>query len=428
MEDESLEIPRVKLHILYKPIIKEIDSKLTNPPNYLKYAADYSKYNKIFKKLTMKLDKCSIYISINEHTNEIENIFTYTDSDGNNLLLYCCKKNIPELCNYIINYYGNKFDIGSINNDNKTALIISIQNNMFDVATNLISAQYLDDHTETNIGQIDNSNKNALDYMLEKVTTDENDKIQVAENAVIVENKGLIADLFKFYLRSLNYNSIAIRRNPIEFGSVYNYGIAENYIEIFCKDLYFWKPILEKEFEYEYDEIMKFTTKFCKEKKTAESSINTGKSFTGRKRNINSLLSNATILNNNRDNNRDSDETIEMSRRNSYELYHNLPSEIIPLRHVDVHKYDYGDDYRERNPIPRRNLPVYFPPSKHTQKKQRTRSPDKKNRDPNIEREFTLGGSKKRSRNINKNKSKKYTLRKNQKNRNLGVLLYTVIL
>ena len=405
MEDEYLEIPRVKLHILYKTIIKAIDSKLTNPPNYSKYAADYSKYNKIFKKLTMKLDDSSIYISINEHTNEKENIFTYTDSDGNNLLLYCCKKNIPGLCNYIIIYYGNKFDIGSINNDKETALIISIKNNMFDVATNLISAQYLDDHTETNIGQIDNSNKNALDYMLEKVTTDENNKIQVAENAVIVENKRLIADLFKFYLRSLNYSNIAIRRNPIEFGSVYNYGIAENYIEIFCKDLYFWKPILEE--EVRYDEIMKFTKKFCKEKKTAESSINTGKIFTGRKRNMDSELPNATIISN---------DPIHAIRHNDYDGYQNQPYEIIPLRHVDVHKYDYGDDYHERNPIPRRNLPVYFPPSKHT-KKTRTRSPDKtrspKNRDPTIEREFTLGGSKKRYR--NKNKLKKYTLRKKLK-------------
>jgi hypothetical protein len=389
---------REKLVSIFQNIIKYIDNYLVNPND--------SKYVKNMETFIRQFPSTARFASINEHTDEEENIFTLTMTNGgNNLLLYCCKKNIPSLCNYIIDNYGDIFDIGAINHAKETALIISIQNNMFDVAENLISCSYLDDFTEPNIGQIDNNNKNALDYMLEKVKVDENDKIREDENAIIIDNKGLISDLFKFFLRSLPGQTMRIRSG--EYRKVYEYGIVENYIEIFCKDLDFWKPLLENELKF-HDNIVKFNKKFCKEKNTAEASINTGKIFTGRKRKTNIQPPNATMI---------FTEPI-VRPQNDYDVYQNQPYEIMPLRHIDVHKDDYGHDYVERNPIPSRNLPVYFPPSKHT-KKIRVDSPDRKskspkNRDPNIEKEFSLGGRKSRSKKTRKNRKRRNS-KKNRK-------------
>jgi hypothetical protein len=396
MTSDLIITTREKLVSIFQRIIQYIDNYLVNPND--------SKYVKNMETFIRQFPSTVRFASINEHTDEEENIFTLTMTNGgNNLLLYCCKKNIPRLCNYIIDNYGDTFDIGAINHAKETALIISIQNNMFDVATNLISCSYLDDFTEPNIGQIDNNNKNALDYMLEKVKVDENDKIQEDENSIIIDNKELIADLFKFFLDSLKYTQIRIG-SITEYGAVHEDGIVEHYIEIFCKDFDFWKKVFEDNFLLSYKNIVKFNKKFCKEKKKAESTINTGKVFTGRKRKTNVELPNASII---------FAEPIHARRRNDYDVYQNQPYEIIPLRHIDVDKHDYGDDYAERNPIHNRKLPVYFPPSKHT-KKIRVDSPDRKskspkNRYPNIEKEFSLGGRKPGSRKTKKNKKiKKY--------------------
>ena len=401
MEDDLIIVKRDKLVLLFQNTIKYINDYLVNP--------NYSKYVKNMDTIKSQFITNTRFTSINEHTDEQENILTLTQNDGNNLLLFCCKKNIPNLCNYIIDKYGDRFDIGAINDAKETALIISIRNNMFDVASNLISCSYADDYTEPNIGQIDNNNKNALDYMLEKVKVDENNKIQISQNSIIVDNKVLIADLFKFYLRSLKYTRIRLG-SITQYGSIYEYGIVENYIEIFCKDLDFWKPLLEKELEH-FTNIINFNKKFCKEKKIAEANINTGNFFTGRKRKMNSQLPNATMIFN---------EPIHANRRNDYDIYQNQPYEIIPLRHIDVHKDDYGDDYVERNPIPIQNLPLYFPPSTN---KIRVNSADRKSkspkhRDPNIEREFSFGGRKSRSkiRKTRKNRKNRKT-RKTRKNK-----------
>jgi hypothetical protein len=405
MANGSFITTREKLVLIFQKILKYINNYLVNPND--------SKYEKSIDTFIKQIHIFASPININEHTGEEENIFTLTndDSDGNNLLSYCCKKNIPRLCNYIIDYYGDTFDIGAINHAKETALIISIQNNMFDVANNLISCSYADDYTEPNIGQIDNNNKNALDYMLEKVKVDENDKIREDENAIIIDNKDLVADLFKFYLDSLKYREIRIG-SITEYGTIHEDGIVENYIEIFCKDFDFWKKVFEDNLllSGKHKNIVKFNKKFCKEKKTAEATINTGKIFTGRKRKANAELPNASVF---------FAQPIGYVGRNNYDVYNNQPYEIIPLRHIDAHKDDYGDDYAERNPIPSRNLPVYFPPSKNNTKRKRVDSPDRKskspkNRDPNIEKEFSLGGKKSRSKKTRKNRKRRNS-KKNRK-------------
>jgi hypothetical protein len=393
MTNKTYVTTREKLVSIFQKILEYINNHLVNP--------NHSKYEKAVDTLIKQFHMFAKPKSINEHTGEEENIFTLTMNEGNNLLLYCCKKNIPRLCNHIIHYYGDRFDVGSINHAKETALIISIQNNMFDIAKKLISCSGLDNFTEPNIGQIDNNNKNALDYMLEKVKVDENDKIREDENAIIIDNKDLVADLFKFYLRSQNMHLLNSDASM--------YGIIENYVEIFCKDLDFWKHVLEKKLEH-FERFIKFNKNFCKEKKKAESSINTGKKFTGRKRKANAELPNASVF---------FAEPIEAVERNNYDVYNNQPYEIIPLRHIDAHKDDYGHDYLERNPIPSRNLPVYFPPSKNNTKRKRVDSPDRKsksqkNRDPNIEKEFLLGGKKTRSKKTRKNRKRRNS-KKNRK-------------
>lgn len=399
MVNKTYVTTREKLVSIFQKILTYINNHLVNP--------NHSEYKKAIDTIIKQFHIFASPISINEHTDEEENIFTLTMNDGNNLLLYCCKKNIPRLCNYIIEYYGDMFDIGAINHAKETALIISIQNNMFDVAKNLISCSGLDDFTEPNIGQIDNNDKNALDYMLNKVKVDENDKIREDENAIIIDNNDLMADLFKFYLDSLKYTQIRIG-SITEYETAHEDGILENYIEIFCKDFYFWKKVFEDNFllSDKHKNIVKFNKKFCKEKKTAKSSINTGKKFTGRKTKTNVELPNASVF---------FSEPIHTRRRNNYDVYNNQPYEIIPLRHIDVHKDDYGDDYVERNPIRNQpNLPVYFPPSKNNTTQKRLHSADRKskspkNRDPNIEKEFSLGGRKSRSKKTRKNRKNKKT-------------------
>ena len=110
---------------------------------------------------------------------EEENIFNVPIIRGYNMLMLLCNYKIDEdLCIHIIENYGELFELGETNEKKETALIISIKNNMFDVAAALID--YRHDpfvYDYPNMGQLDNSKKNALDYMLAKINYDEDGNI-----------------------------------------------------------------------------------------------------------------------------------------------------------------------------------------------------------------------------------------------------------
>jgi hypothetical protein len=405
-EDDLVVISRTKMAIIFIEIINYINRYLSNPTYQI-----HDKFN--IETFISKLHKNERFVSVNEYTNEEESIFTLT-KNGDNLLIYCCKKKIPEVCNYLIEVYCNRFNVGEINNMKETALIISIKNNMFDVASNLILSKYSDDCGEANIGQIDINNKSALDYMLEKVKVDENDKIQVGDNDIIVKNKDLIVDMLNFYLDTLKHSIILIR--PGEYGTVHRYGIVENYFEIICKDLYFWKPLLEETLKHR-NTLIKFTKSFCKGKKQAKSAYNIGKIVTRNRRQKQMNIPTATQLLN-----VSHEDAQPLLNSIDLEILNNQSSELLPLRNIDEYKRDYGELFRERNPIHDPRLPVYYPSIPRNKKRvlspesEKTRRIRISNINSDIDPEFRLGGkTRNKKRKTRKNKTRRMKINKRLK-------------
>ena len=170
-------------------------------------------------------------------------IFTITDERGNNLLLYCCVHDLRLLCNDIIINYNNLFNIGATNHKFETALIISIKNNMFDVANNLVNKY------NNNLGQADIYGKTALDYMLDKIKFDDNGKPKLVFNDY--DNKlyiKIIIKLLQFYAAKVHNDRLQYidrgPRNDVIVGDTDNYKTLQNYIDLICKNIDFWEPLL----------------------------------------------------------------------------------------------------------------------------------------------------------------------------------------
>ena len=180
------------------------------------------------------------YINDDEYYNE--NIFNVPIIDGNNMLMLLCINEIDQdLCIHIIKYYGELFELGEINDQEETALIISIKNNMFDVAAALLDYRYdpvVYDYP--NMGQLDKFEKTALDYMLAKINFDDEGNIKNENNDIIIENIDIISELLRFHLNEL-YDEPDNK-------------LSQYYINLFCEYRDFWRPLLEEDFENDDDD------------------------------------------------------------------------------------------------------------------------------------------------------------------------------
>ena len=218
--------------------IREIMRKIT------KYI--YNK-DKTTPKYEKKMNELKLYIEttsklryrnyINDSQYNEENIFNIPITNGCNMLMMCCIYKIDEdFCMYIIKKYGELFELGEINEQDETALIISIKNDMFDVAAALLDYRYDPfEYDYPNAGQLDNHDKTAMDYMLAKVNYDEDGNIDRVNNDIIVENIDIISELLRFHLNEL-------------YEEPHN-NLSQSYINLFCENREFWGPLLEEDFE-----------------------------------------------------------------------------------------------------------------------------------------------------------------------------------
>ena len=218
--------------------IREIMRKIT------KYIHNKDKTTPKYEK---KMNELKLYIEntsrlryrnyINEYQYSEENIFNVPITNGCNMLMMCCIYKIDEdFCIHIIKTYGELFELGEINEQDETALIISIKNNMFDVAAALLDYRYDPfEYDYPNSGQLDKYKKNAMDYMLEKINYDEDGNIDSKNNDIIIENIDIISELLRFHLNEL-------------YEEPHN-NLSQSYINLFCENRDFWRPLLEEDFE-----------------------------------------------------------------------------------------------------------------------------------------------------------------------------------
>jgi len=173
---------------------------------------------------------------VNDHEYFNENIFNIPLVRGCNMLMLLCINKIDEdLCIHIIKYYGNFFELGETNNNYETALIISIKNNMFDVAAALLDYKYDPEvYDYPNMGQLDELKNTALDHMLAKIKYDDDGNIKNENNDIIIENIDIISELLRFHLNAL-------------YDEPHN-KVSHFYINLFCKYRDFWRPLLEEDF------------------------------------------------------------------------------------------------------------------------------------------------------------------------------------
>lgn len=96
-----------------------------------------------------------------------ENIFQIRNQELNNIFMSCCKFELKNAALIIMtDYYPHfKFDLGSINLRKRTALMICIENNMFDVASELL--EYPDSLPELNNNKVD-ENFTAIQFIANK--------------------------------------------------------------------------------------------------------------------------------------------------------------------------------------------------------------------------------------------------------------------
>jgi len=102
------------------------------------------------------------------YTNEKgENIFQIRNQELNNIFMSCCKYELKNAALIIITHYYPhfKFDLGSINIRKRTALMICIENNMFEVALKLL--EYPDSLPELNNNKVD-ENFTAIQFIANK--------------------------------------------------------------------------------------------------------------------------------------------------------------------------------------------------------------------------------------------------------------------
>jgi adenylate kinase family enzyme len=111
------------------------------------------------------IDKYAIYTN-----KKGENIFQIRNQELNNIFMSCCKFELKNAALIIItNYYPHfKFDLGSINIRKRTALMMCIENNMFDVASELL--KYPDSLPELNNNNVDEK-FTALQFIANKKLT-----------------------------------------------------------------------------------------------------------------------------------------------------------------------------------------------------------------------------------------------------------------
>jgi len=219
-------------------IAENINEKDKTTPEYI---------DGINKIKSILFDNCGLRYSnyVNDHEYYNENIFNVPIENGNNMLMLLCINEIDQdLCIHIIKYYGKFFELGEINEQKQTALIISIKNNMFDVAAALLDYKYdpvVYDYP--NMGQLDEFGNTAMDYMLAKIKYDEDGKIKTIKNEnndIIIENIDIIAELLRFHLNEL-------------YDEPHN-KVSQFYINLFCKYRDFWRPLLEEDFKNDDDD------------------------------------------------------------------------------------------------------------------------------------------------------------------------------
>ncbi len=171
---------------------------------------------------------------INEYTGEEENIFNIPLRNGTNLFIMSCVSGLTDLSKLILRDFRQFFNLGHITINYRTALIITILKNQFDIAQQIIDFPF-----RANLGQQDINNKTALDYMLEKFKNSKDKKrlevIDPRNTDKIIEMSRIISELIKFYLFELI-------RNPAD-------QMAQSYIDIFCSERKLWRPLLSHFFD-----------------------------------------------------------------------------------------------------------------------------------------------------------------------------------
>jgi hypothetical protein len=171
------------------------------------------------------------------------NIFTMkdVDTDNNNLLAICIINYLETATDIIITGYNKLFDLGYTNELGETALILAIENNSFFNAYNLVT-EFLD---ECNPGQLTNDDHlSALDFMLQK------------EKSIIAENIEIVVYLLHYYIENDPYSEVYHRN-----------------IDIICRNLEFYKPLIQPRFDTEK---LNLNEVFCKGIKNTKAEENTG--------------------------------------------------------------------------------------------------------------------------------------------------------
>jgi len=171
------------------------------------------------------------------------NIFTMKimESNNNNLLAICIINYLATATDIIISGYNKLFDLGYTNELGETALILAIKKNSFVNAYNLVT-EFL---YECNPGQLTNAEHlSALDFMLQK------------EESIIAENIEIVIYLLDYYIENDPY-SIVFHRN----------------IDIICRNLEFYKPLIQPRFDTEE---LNLNEDFCKGIKNTKAKENTG--------------------------------------------------------------------------------------------------------------------------------------------------------
>jgi len=174
--------------------------------------------------------------------NDGVNIFTMkdVDTDNNDLLAICIINYLETATDIIITGYNKLFNLGSTNQLGQTALILAIENNSFFNAYNLVT-EFLN---ECNPGQLTNDEHlSALDYMLQK------------EESVISENIEIVVYLLHYYIENDPYSEV-FHRN----------------IDIICRNLEFYKPLIQPRFDTEK---LNLNEVFCKGIKNTKAEENT---------------------------------------------------------------------------------------------------------------------------------------------------------
>jgi hypothetical protein len=204
---------------------------------------DYSLKNifRFLKNMSIQKREAALITGIKHHgiyksVPRNSNIFKLYDDEGNDLLALCCINKLENAAFLIVDDYGHLFDVGLVNTYGETSLIISILNDLYAIASELLN-KFSED---CNPGQITygDDGLTALDYMLHK------------DKHTIEENIDIVANLLDYYLEN-EEESPVFHRN----------------IDLICQDIEFYKPLLEPYFKKEK---LDLNENFCKPVVNAE--------------------------------------------------------------------------------------------------------------------------------------------------------------